>query len=283
MDGMRFMAVVSKDGLFGTASCKIYSRNGNELDIGPIATSFAMFITKDHPTGVFDGELLVRDVNGNYLPRKEGNGILLKMQEGTATKEELNSVIAVVWDYITLEEFNSRKGIIPYSERLDRVRYFYDSIVPLGNISIIDTFEIKSQEDADFLFRQALVNKYEGIVVKTKDGLWKDGRANYQLKMKDFKSVELKVVDFQYSEDTKYAGGLGALVCEDFSGTVRVSVGSGFTDKERFTITPEYILDKIIEVKYSEIITSKKDKKKSLFLNSFMGIRHDKTIADSLE
>ena len=60
---------------------------------------------------------------------------------------------------------------------------------------------------------------------------------------------------------------------------IQVSVGSGFNDDHRRTITTD-VIGKVVAVKYNARITNKQGEE-SLFLPIFVEIRDDKDVADS--
>ena len=89
----------------------------------------------------------------------------------------------------------------------------------------------------------------------------------------------LSFVGIQEGEG-KYAGMLGAIICESADSKLRVSVGSGFTDSQRVNLKD--IIGKIAAIKYNAKITNKQGEH-SLFLPIVLEIREDKTEADSFD
>ena len=92
---------------------------------------------------------------------------------------------------------------------------------------------------------------------------------------------DLKIVGLEEGTG-KYVGKLGALICESDDGVVKVSVGSGFNDAQRYNIWVDrnVILNKIVAVKYNARITNKQGEE-SLFLPIFVEVRDDKDVADA--
>lgn len=129
--------------------------------------------------------------------------------------------------------------------------------------------KVESLQEFFNIYRDVTVNKKkEGVVLKNLSGKYENKRSNFWCKVKTFFSEDLKVLGAEKGKPKKkYAKTLGALVV-DFNG-VRVSVGSGYSDKERdyFLIKPP----KMIEVEYKEIT-----KDGSLFHPSFVRVRQDK-------
>jgi DNA ligase-1 len=131
------------------------------------------------------------------------------------------------------------------------------------------------------MFQEYLSLGYEGIILKDGSGVWEDKRAKHQIKFKGELECDLKIVAVEEGSG-KYAGMLGALICESSDGVVKVSVGSGLTDEHRINLwhIKREILDKIVAVKYN-MRTKNKAGEESLFLPIFIEVRDDKTVADS--
>ena len=90
---------------------------------------------------------------------------------------------------------------------------------------------------------------------------------------------DLKIVAIEEGTG-KYAGLLGAIVCESADGVVKVNVGSGFNDAHRKTLKEKDLLGKIVAVKYNARIKNKQGDE-SLFLPIFIEVRDDKDVADT--
>ena len=122
---------------------------------------------------------------------------------------------------------------------------------------------------------------HEGIILKSTAGLYENKRVNHQIKIKAELEADLVVTD--WIEGTgRNEGRLGALTVESADGSVKVNVGSGFSDELRDEITKDTILGSIITVRYNEIIQDKNSSTKSLFLPRFLEVRLDKDTADIL-
>jgi ATP-dependent DNA ligase len=271
MDGMRFNAIVRN------GKCEFRSRNGKEIQLlGNLEEDFiAMANGVDC---VFDGELLVKD-KGIVLDRQTGNGILNKANKGTIKTDEARKVHATVWDLIPYDAFTKGICSVPYNQRLESLCVMADTYQP-KKVSLVDRWEVDTMEEVNTIFNGLLEQGEEGIILKTHDGIWEDKRAKHQIKFKGELECDLKIVAIEEGTG-KYAGMLGAILCESADGLVKVSVGSGFKDEHRKNYGQE-LVDKIVAVKYNMRIRNKSGEE-SLFLPIFVEIRDDKSIADSSE
>lgn len=269
-DGMRFNAFV----LDGNVT--LFSRSGKLIDLlGNLDASFKA-MSCGSPI-VYDGELLVEDINGNILDRKTGNGILNKAVKGTISEEESSRVVAVLWDSIDAASFRDGLCTMPYSKRLYNL--IYDISLSLTKkIRLVETFNVNSLEEIQDRFKEQLAMGYEGIILKDPTSIWESKRSNRQVKFKAELDCDLRCVGIEEGQD-KYTGMIGALVCQSKDAIISVSVGSGLTDEMR-SQDPSFFLNKIIAVKYNARIENKMGKK-TLYQPIFLEVRLDKNEADS--
>lgn len=266
MDGMRFNAIVKNGG------CEFRSRNGKEIQLlGNLEQEFIKLA--DGKDVVFDGELLVCD-KGVILDRQTGNGILNKANKGTISIDEARKVHATIWDIIPYADFVAGKGTHSYQTRFSVL----ESLSMPKKISIVQSWVVENYDTAKALFEEFLQRGEEGIILKDMNGIWEDKRSKGQIKFKGEMECDLKIVGIEEGTG-KYAGMLGAILCESADGVIKVSVGSGFTDEQRKTYGKE-IIDKIAAIKYNMRIKNKAGEE-SLFLPIVLEIRFDKEVADS--
>jgi hypothetical protein len=266
MDGMRFNAIVRG------GKCEFRSRNGKEIQL--LGNLEQEFITlADNENVVFDGELLVND-KGIVLDRQTGNGILNKANKGTISIDEARKVHATIWDVIPYEDFVAGVGTSRYKDRFETLK----AITLPKKVSLVKNWQVDSYETAQALFEEFLQRGEEGIILKDMNGVWEDKRAKHQIKFKGELECDLKIVAIEQGTG-KYAGMLGAIVCESADGVIKVSVGSGFSDEQRKNYGQE-IVGKIAAIKYNMRIQNKLGGE-SLFLPIVLEIRDDKDVADS--
>lgn len=280
MDGMRFNAIVDAT----TKSVEYRSRNGKEVAVNNYLLD-AAFLEMAKNIGmanvVFDGELIVVDDTGKPLDRKTGNGILNKAVKGTISDDERAHVRATIWDVIPLLYFKQGKCDVDYETRLSTVVTAVDNLGGSLNhlVSVVETTIADSAYKAQKLFETYHAAGQEGIILKTRDGIWEDKRAKHQIKFKGELECDLLCVGWEEGTG-KNKGKLGSLVLKSSDSVVNVSVGTGLTDDLRDLLKPNDVIGKIVAVKYNARINNKKGED-SLFLPVFLEIREDKTTADS--
>lgn len=270
MDGMRFNAIVRG------GKVEYRSRNGKEIQLlGNLDEDF-LTLAGDIDC-VFDGELLVND-KGVVLDRQTGNGILNKANKGTISDLEARKVHATVWDVIPYLYFVDGECPTPYGTRMESLNVLFDKHQP-KKVHLVDSWEVENYEEAKTLFEGLLAQGQEGIILKDKRGIWENKRAKHQIKFKGELECDLKIVGVEEGTG-KYAGMLGAVLCESSDGVVQVRVGSGFNDDQRKNLWKENLVDKIVAVKYNMRIKNKLGEE-SLFLPIFIEVRDDKDVADA--
>jgi len=269
MDGMRFNAIV-RDG-----KCEFRSRNGKEIQL--LGNLEQDFIDMAGPVDcVFDGELLVME-GDKILDRQTGNGILNKANKGTISVADAAKVRATVWDVIPYVMFETGYCGTPYSTRIDSLANLLATHEP-EKVYLVQKTVVQNIEEANVIFERYLSMGQEGIILKDLSGVWEDKRSKTQIKFKGELECDLKIVGIEEGTG-KYAGMLGAILCESADGVIKVRVGSGFSDDQRKTLGEE-IIDKIAAIKYNTRIKNKAGEE-SLFLPIILEIRDDKEVADT--
>ena len=274
MDGMRFNAIVRG------GKVEFRSRNGKEIQLlGNLEKEFAALA--GDVDCVFDGELMVMDpLDYQFMDRQTGNGILNKANKGTISAKEASMVHATVWDVIPYVYFVDGYCPTPYSTRFSSVKTMIEKQSSKDKkIWLVTSDIVNTLDEAQTIFEGYLAQGLEGIILKDGSGVWEDKRAKHQIKFKGELECDLKIVAVEEGTG-KYAGLLGAIICESSDGVVKVNVGSGFTDEHRSQLWKENLIDKIVAVKYNSRIKNKAGEE-SLFLPIFVEIRDDKNVADN--
>jgi hypothetical protein len=271
LDGMR-VNIFNSGGII-----TFRGRSGKGIDLLGVLDKEMLKIIPDGK--VLDGELILVEADGTHMPRKKGNGILNKAIKGTISEKEARMVRAIVWDVIPEKDFFNEKCKTPYHKRFAELK----TIVKGNYVSIVETRDVNSLDEAIEHFEEMLVRGEEGTLLKNRDHIWEDKRSKDLIKMKAEKDADLVVVD--WIEGTgKYKGMMGAAICQSSDGKVEVSIGGGWSDDQRKELTREKIMGKIVTVLYNERIKSKEKGREhidSLFLPRVVEIREDKNVANS--
>lgn len=275
LDGMRANVIVEN------GKVSIRSRNGKPIDL--LGEFDEAFLTMSGGNDmVFDGELMVIDSEGKFMDRKTGNGIANKAVKGTISQKEAAQVHIVLYDLIdNLDAW--RKGVHKIAYR-DRVTMLSDIIKNNSKFwlkaSLVDGKLVSYPHEAEAYFNEVFAKGEEGIILKNLNSVWEDKRSKGLIKFKGELEADMKVVGWEEGTG-KNVGRLGALVIESEDGVIQTNVGTGFSDEQRASFTPENIIGKIVSVIYNARIKSKGDAKERLFLPRFIEVREDKDKADS--
>ena len=216
---------------------------------------------------VLDGELMLKDKTGltdNEAFRK-ATGII----NSDGDKSE---ICMTVFDCLPVADFDSPTPKRRYSQR----RQLMDGLEDTDNVKFLPAlYQGTDHTQIPILLDKMVAEDKEGLMVNL-DVPYKRKRHSGILKVKRFYTMDLRVVSVEEGEG-KYVGMLGKVNVE-FNGNV-VGVGSGFTDEQRIKYweDKDYLVNKIIEVKYKEVSTDKKTGLQSLQFPVFVCVREDKT------
>lgn len=216
---------------------------------------------------VLDGELMLKDKTGltdNEAFRK-ATGII----NSDGDKSE---ICMTVFDCLPVADFDSPTPKMRYSQR----RRLMDGLEDTDNVRVLPVlYQGTDHTQIPILLDKMVDEDKEGLMVNL-DVPYKRKRHSGILKVKRFYTMDLRVVSVEEGEG-KYVGMLGKVNVE-FNGNV-VGVGSGFTDEQRIKYweDKDYLVGKIIEVKYKEVSTDKKTGLQSLQFPVLVCVREDKT------
>ena len=244
LDGVR--CIIRKEGDKVTA----YSRQGNEFTTIQKVLDDVKLMSGDF---VLDGEICLMDENGN----EDFQGIMKQIKRKDHTIENPKYVI---FDYLSLKEFDSKSGSLTLasrlSELLDEIPYdgYYDTL------SILDQVVIDNEQQLSDIIAEADKAGYEGIMLRKNVG-YEGKRSKNLLKCKKFFDAEYEVLDVEF--DTHRIIRDGKEVKERMLSQVwiehkgyRVAVGSGWNQAQRLWYAGNYlnesIVGKTITVQYFE-------------------------------
>lgn len=249
---------------------------------------------------VLNGELTIPGIS-----RYESNGIIAslisignKILAGKDTKKEiskfvsenkmsyqdaLDSIQYTVWDTITIDEYFDAASSTPYYERRARL---IELLKAAGStkVVLIESREVKTYEEAMSHFQEVLKAGEEGTILKSANGKWKDGKPNWQVKMKLEMDVDLKITGFNYgTKGTKNEHLISSFTCESSDGKV-VTRPQGLKEDmmEYVTKNQDKLMGTILECKSCGLSQDAKGNY-SLLHPAFTRLRDDKNTCDSLE
>lgn len=219
--------------------------------------------------GVWDGELCFGDSQGRN--HAEISGVVNSAIKGTPIRGG-RGIVYNVFDFMSLEDFDANECHKTYRERYHDLQY---SFLPSAHIKVADTFEFTTLEEIQTKFDEVLEQRYEGLILKQWNHLYKFKRSKDWIKLKAERDATLEVLNIIPGEG-KYNGLIGALQCEGIvdGKHVIVDVGSGLTDEDRAKPAVDYV-GKKIDVVYNEVIANKRDNTFKLFLPRFVCVRGD--------
>jgi len=267
LDGVRVLTIVRSDG-----RVDMFSRNGKELVNFPHIVEQLSAVVKTHGTDknidvVLDGEIMSSSFQD------------LMKQVHRKDNVEAGDAILNLFDVIPLEEFE--KGFWDKSQtaRSDMIYYWHKTYKDmLPNVSVVghelvDLDTLEGQTRYKEINAKAIAGGYEGIMLKDPEAPYECKRSVAWLKLKPFIEVSLTVVTTEEGTG-KNVGKMGALVCEgiDDGKSIRVNVGSGFTDEQRDEFWSCRVDGQIVEVR-ADAVTQNQDGTYSLRFPRFKGFR----------
>lgn len=276
LDGVFFNVLSNeKDGV------SYISRNGKTYPIANDKLDNAFQKRSKGFNVAYTGEGLICR-NGKILDRKTGNGIIGKILKGTATPEDHRDLIIVVWEAIPLADFWLGQCNTPLEKRYNS-KFFEGLNDKTGIIRIPFRKLVYSEEEALDLANEFIEMGKEGGVVKNLDSIWKDGKCKGWVKLKAVVDVELVCMGWEYGkEGSKYEKCMGKVWFQSSDGLIKVKVGGGFSDEERWQNWDDNI-GKIYTIRFCEVISSKVKVAKSLFLPRHIEERPEKDEADDYD
>jgi DNA ligase-1 len=265
LDGVRVLTVVYPNGRVDQ-----YSRNGKELvNFELIKEQFAKTVTGITEPVVFDGEVMSSSFQD------------LMKQVHRKSNVKADDAVLHLFDFLPLSAFEKGKYTAKQIDRMGKLKAWkdlWDDETP--NIQILDHEVVDMDTDEGRkAFKQinqrAIDGGYEGIMIKDPNAPYECKRSTSWLKLKPFIEVSLEVKEVEIGTG-RNDGRLGAFVCEgkDDGKSIRVNVGSGFSDSDRDSYWEgrASIVGKIVEVR-ADAITQNQDGSYSLRFPRFLRFR----------
>ena len=255
LDGVRVISILHKNG-----NVDMFSRNGKELlNFNNVKSQLkeCLKINKLHQSLILDGEI----VSTNFQE--------LMKQIYRKDNVQNNDAILNLFDCLPFDEFKKGLSTKTQTERYRELRNWYfknNNCIPNVKIldyKIIDLDKESGRKDFRIFNNKAVIDGYEGIMIKDPNAKYESKRSSSWLKLKPVIEISLKVKSVEEGTG-RNTGKLGAVTAEgeDNGKKFKISVGSGFTDYQRefFWKEKEKLINQIIEIK-ADAITKSQDGK----------------------
>lgn len=214
-------------------------------------------------SGVYEGELI--HGRGKMVDRPVITGKLNSLLSSTIT--DIKEYSFMVYDYIPLDEWIAKIGILTFKERQERLLATYDPM----SFKILPVHHnlLHSDEEVERYTSNLIAEGFEGSISRYDFDVYTWKRVPHLIKKKALRECVLECIGvIPHSNPSK--GFIGSLVCE---GTikdkeegevfVKVNVGVGLS-KMDILREPEYYIGKEIEILYNSVTYPKEGN--SLFL-----------------
>ena len=134
-------------------------------------------------------------------------------------KDALNLITYTCWDIIEIAEYFNGLSKTPYSVRLKTLEGLIEKF-ECRKIKLIDTKIVTNYDSAIEHFKSLIHHNLEGTILKSPNGIWKDGKHPWQVKLKLEMDCELKIVGFNYGTG-KNQNIISSLNCESSCGNLK--------------------------------------------------------------
>lgn len=155
---------------------------------------------------------------------------------------------------------------ITYSERREYLEHAFGALAHRP-VELVSEFQVTSLAGLELVEEECLKRGYEGVMLRSPDGLYKFGRSSvtegYLLKLKRFKDSEARILAVEelmhngneaktnelgrterssHKENLVPAGTMGKLYVEDIHTGQRFRIGTGFTAEQRAEFWERHLL-----------------------------------------
>jgi len=245
LDGVRCIAICDNLG-----NVKLHSRAGKEFDTLDKVKEDLIYAMK--PNTVWDGEICILDEDGN----ESFQGIMKEIRRKDHT---IPNPTFLVFDCLTLEEFNSGTSTRKLSERIIKdLQPMHNSIEGYDTLQALEMTKVDSFEQIQSMADEADSLGHEGIMIR-KDCEYKGKRSNDILKVKKMHDEEYEIVGFDFADHRVIENGkevkerMLSQIYIEHKGN-KVGVGSGFSKEQRRYYTKNFneLTGKTATIQYFE-------------------------------
>ena len=240
LDGVR--CIIRKEHEYVNA----YSRQGNEFTTLQKVIDEVSKIPGDF---VLDGEICLMDKDGN----EHFQGLMKQIKRKNHT---INNPKYVIFDYLTLEEFDTKVGTQTLEERYINLQGC--DLTETNTLSLLEQYPIETDEQLADMIADADGHGYEGVMLRRNAG-YEGKRSKNLLKCKKFFDAEYKVHSVDFENHRVIREGKEVVVPMLAQAYIthkghEVAVGSGWNQEQRikYHANPERLIGKMITVQYFE-------------------------------
>jgi len=244
LDGVRCITVVDYQG-----NVKSYSRVGNEFETLQVVKDAIKLLGV---VGVvFDGEICLMDKDGN----EDFQGIMKQIKRKNHTIENPKYVM---FDYLTLKEFDNKASEKTLAERIMRFTKLDMMISDQDSLSVLEQVVVSDDDHFAKLKADAEKVGHEGVMLRKNVG-YEGKRSQNLLKVKKFFDAEYKVERVDFEDHRVIREGKEVVIPMMAQAYIshkgfEVAVGSGWNQEQRikYNANPDLIIGKEITVQYFE-------------------------------
>lgn len=231
LDGLRLIAIKVN------GETTLYTRNGTVLTTLPRIKAALDALKADNI--VFDGEGMAKDWN-------ESASVMMARK----THKDDSTMTYNVFDCVPYSDWAAQDCPKTYDERRIMAEKILEKQPKDGPLRMVEFLIAKNDQEVQDAYEEWLEDGYEGVMLKSKDALYKFKRSKGVLKLKPIATHEGIIVDhFEGNLGTKREGLFGGFVVLLPNG-VTTRVGGGFSDKLKADIQlegPDSYLGRVAE------------------------------------
>jgi len=223
-----------------------YSRQGNEFTTLQKVLDEVSSIPGDF---ILDGEICLMDEDGN----EHFQGLMKQIKRKDHTIENPKYVI---FDYLTLEEFDTKVGTTNLEDRYLNLEGC--DLTETNTLSLLEQHLIESDEQLSDMIASAEEHGYEGIMLRKNTG-YEGKRSKNLLKCKKFFDAEYTVESCDFKDHRVIRDGKEVVMPMLAQAYIwhkghEVAVGSGWSQEQRirYEANPQELIGKTITVQYFE-------------------------------
>ena len=244
LDGVRCLAIIDEEG-----NVELRSRQGQTFETLQVIKDAIddLYLVNT----VLDGEVCICNGNGD-------EDFQAVMKEIRRKDHTIANPVFKIFDKLTMNDFNTKKGIARLSDRLLSLSTLMEVAIQHECLEYVDQYILTGTDHFAKWQDLASDGKWEGFMIR-KDVAYEGKRSNNLLKVKTFHDAEYTVNGYDYREHRVIRNGkeikmeMLSQVFIEHKGN-RVAVGSGFSQDQRirFHNDPTLIVGKIITCQYFE-------------------------------